>query len=64
MGSNSKIIKFLSDVGLILTISKITVIKAYIKSRDSSVGIATGYGLVGCGLILGRGQKFFSTHTA
>jgi hypothetical protein len=30
-------------------------------SRDSSVGISTGYGLDGWGSITGRGQKLFST---
>jgi hypothetical protein len=30
-------------------------------SRDSSVGIATGYGLDGRGSIPGKGKKFFSS---
>jgi hypothetical protein len=61
-GSDTEIIKFLSNVGLILTVSKITVIQACTKSLDNSVGIGTGYGLESCGSILGRGKRS-STHT-
>jgi hypothetical protein len=31
----------------------------YNKIRDSSVGIAMGYGMEGRGLITGRGRRFF-----
>jgi hypothetical protein len=38
---------------------------SHIRSRDSSVGIATGYGLDGRGSIIGRGKIFlFSTVTS
>jgi hypothetical protein len=33
----------------------------FVMSQDSSVSIATGYGLDGQGSIPGRGKKFFST---
>jgi hypothetical protein len=39
----------------------IEIIVLMIGSRDNSVGVATGYGLDGRGLILGTGKKFFSS---
>jgi hypothetical protein len=37
-----------------------TIFRKNNRSLESSVGIATGYGLDGRGLIPGRGKRFFS----